>query len=110
MGDTMELKEQIIEEKPLFSKTVAIQRLINYTLKSPLYVNVEFYKDYVFAEHLDTESWAEGEDDYDAIDGLRMEIEALYKHLKKTPDEKLGRNLLSWKKLLIAAIEGRDDI
>ncbi len=95
----------ILDENPVFTKTIAIQRLINYNLKSPLYVNVEFYKDYVFAEHLDTESWAEGEDDYLAVDGLRMEIEALYKHLKKTPANKLGRNLLSWKKLLESVIE-----
>ena len=101
----VEEREQLIDEKPLFSKTVAIQRLIKYILKSPLYINVEYYPEYVFAEHIDTESWAEGADDYDAINGLRMEIEALYKHLKKTPDEKLGKNLLSWKRLLSSVIE-----
>jgi hypothetical protein len=95
----------ILEEKPLFSKSVPIQRLVNYNLKAPLYVNVEYYADMVFAEHLDTESWAEGEDDYDAINGLRMEIESLYKHLKRTPDSKLGRNLLSWKRLLTSVVE-----
>ena len=106
----MELKEQIIEEKPLFTKTVAIQRLANYTLKMPLYISLEFFEDMVHADHLDTESWAEGDDDYDAIDGIRLEIECLYKFLSETPNEKLSEKFISWKKLLIAAIEGRDDI
>ena len=102
----MEAKEiQSLIEKPLSTKITAIQRLMNYKLNSPFYINLEIYPDSVIAEHTDTESWAEAETEYEAIDGLRIEIEDLYEHLKTTPNEQLGRNPLSWKRLLNSCIE-----
>ncbi|MBC8205044.1 hypothetical protein ISS30_08655 [bacterium] len=102
----MEAKEiQSLIENPTYTKVMVIQRLINYKLKDPLYINLEIYPDGIIAEHTDTESWAEAETEYEAIDGLRIEIEDLYEHLKNTPDEQLGRNPLSWKRLLNSCVE-----
>ncbi len=99
----------VIEVKPYLCKTVAIQRLANYNLKIPLYISLEFFEDMVHADHLDTETWAEDDTDYKALDGIRLELECLYKFLKETPNDQLGDKFLSWKKLLINAIEGKDE-
>lgn len=101
----METKNLYIEEKPVYTKVTAIQRLNSYILKQPLYITLEIYEDEALAEHPDTESWATGESDFDAIDGIRYEIEDLYNHLKETPDENLGRKLLQWKRLLLSIVE-----
>ena len=93
----MEPQDQILDEKPIYSKIVAIQRLVNYKIKNPVYVSLEFFLDMVHADHLDTESWSEGENEYQALDGLRFEIEDLFNHLKETPDAELGDNLPRWK-------------
>ncbi len=66
---------------------------------------MEIYADEIIARHPDTESWASGETYYEAIDGLRYELEDLFSFLKETPDEKLGRNPLLWKILLISELE-----
>lgn len=101
----MEAKEvRILEEKPLYTKVTAIQHLMTRRLNNPLYITLEFYKDGIIAEHPDTESWAEGETEYEAIDGLRYEIEDLYDDLKEIPDEELGRNPLRWKRFLLSIV------
>ena len=101
----MESEDQLLREKPIYSKIVAIQRLPNYNLKNPVYVSLEFFPDIVHADHFDTESWAEGENEYEALDGIRFEIEDLYEHLCEMPDVKLGDKLKSWKRLLANMIE-----
>jgi len=63
----------------------------------------------VHADHLDTETWVEGDTDYEALDGIRLELESLYKFLVEKPDTQLSGKFKSWKKLLINAIEERDD-
>jgi hypothetical protein len=98
--------EQLLDSKPLYSQVVAIQRLFKYPLLNPIYITIETYSDGIIAEHPDTESWAEGETEYEAIDNLRIEIEALYEDLREIPDDKLGRNPLQWKRFLLLEIEG----
>ena len=101
----METKNVFVEEKPVYTKVTAIQYLATLKLNNPIYVTLEIYEDGILAEHPDTESWAEGDTEYEAIDGLRTEIEALYKHLIDAPDENLGRNPLRWKKFLLSIVE-----
>ncbi len=93
--------EDISEIKPQKTKIVAIQNLISYRLNEALYITIEYYDDEIIATHPDTESWASGDTEFEAIDGLKYEIEDLFHHLMETSDENLSPKLIRWKKHLV---------
>lgn len=92
------------EAIPLYTKLDVIQTLYPLNLKSPIYFTLEIYSDEIIARHTDTESWASAENEFEAIEGLRKEITDLYFDLKDTPDDKLGKLPLRWKKFLCSII------
>ncbi|MBC8205490.1 hypothetical protein ISS30_08645 [bacterium] len=100
----MEDKTAIIEEIPLYTKVDVIQSLYPLKLNSPIYFTLEEYSDGVIAQNSETESCASAETEFEAVEGLRNEIIALYRDLKNMPDEELGKKPLRWKKFLCSII------
>lgn len=94
----------VTKVKPLYTKVDVIQSLYPLNLKSPIFITIEAYSDEVFAQNMETETWASAETEFDAVEGLRNELTELYQDLKETPDEKLGKRPLRWKKFLCSII------
>ena len=87
---------------PNNTKIITINNLISYKLREAVYISLDYYDDEVIATHYDTESYASGKTEFDAIEGLKYEIEDLFNHLIETADENLSPRFQRWKKFLLS--------
>ena len=93
-----------LDIKPSSTKIITINSLISFRLRESFYISLEYYDDEIIAWHYDTESYASGKIEFEAIEGLKNELEDLFKYLINTPDEELCFCIQRWKKLLLYAL------
>ncbi len=77
-----------------------------YTLKRPVYITIEYDRNTVIASLPDIESFATGDTEYEAINGLCIDIVNLYEDLK-LDRENLGKLPGQWLQYLEEIIEDR---
>lgn len=79
-------------------------------LRSPIQIIIDEYPNpktgtEFVASWPETESWSSASTKEEAIEGLQAEIGLLYTTLRSTPNYKLGKLPLQWKRTLMKAVE-----
>ena len=72
----------------------------SYEIVNPIKVLLKLYEDEVVAIIPELELFADGENEVEAINELKLELLDLIEDLEETPNDKLGVLPLSWKKAL----------
>ena len=82
-------------------KIIALNSLrdAKYTLKYPIYINIEYENQHVIASFDDVEAFAYADNEFEAVDLLCREIIVLYNELKEDK-EKLGPLPRKWFSIL----------
>lgn len=104
--NTVEEMREAIESRPI-SRQATLYDLNgeDYRLRMPLSISVDEFTDEVIARFPEVGASASGDSELDAIDALKVEIEALHKELQATGKRKLGRAPARWRRLLADLLE-----
>ena len=77
----------------------------SYLLNRPLFVSIEEDDNEVVASVPELRASGFGSTDGEAIDDLKSILGELYRDLIETPDDKLGRLPLAWRRILVELVE-----
>lgn len=114
-SEMRELHEEVDQLRDIVTKKVEAPTTLaakiyslpsdEYALKTPIDIILEMHSDECLALMPEFSLYGEGTNEIEAIGDLKAELMELIDDIRTTPDHKLGRDFLIWKKALRLVVE-----
>lgn len=98
------LQEELASRPVVKNATLHDLHIEGYKLKSPIQILIEEYEDECVARFPEIEVFGSGDTEPEAVANLRNEIIVLYKDLKTSNDDQLGKLPRAWRRILAKLI------